>query len=605
MTYSPESFHPGVEDPLAEPALPSNEQLDSWRLTAEEEEAYHFVASGDFLEYDLEDAPDSSVINDARREFKELVGFNMPAEIAREHVSTSARTALMLNDHAAMMRASGEQTYEATADPLQIEPTITAEVTAPATDPEVATAPEVTTVPGTTEPTTPSEPEQPAADSNDSSSSNSAPEARPGRNRGPRILPVARKSGSRRGKKEEAKRAATQSPDAQTVDDPASQLPIPTQRKRPISDEEAKRDPLTAPVSLGAAAPETTTAPAPEAPAATPAVTPAPPEIIPPAASEPAKRPRRTSGLTSAFRAAYGLQGITVADALKEASIEEVKKTAEVPAFVAEKAKEAYRAGVAYVGEREGWGEFMDLPEAEQRDILNAPVEKRLQAKARLLGTRAVGFALMGAEWSLRQPGRVINALGDYFQDAEKGNDRQTTAALVSLGAVAVGVMSLALSHYGIEKPRIDASGLSTDGMPDIPSTSDATSAPEVPATPTAPRTTPELPTDTTQPNAPAAPEVTSPSPEAQPETTVGAYNSATGAGTVEGNALQNVRELGIDTSDLSSNQLESFTNQLRTETLQLNDWTEAQAVRLQQDQVMRLLHQEQIEAILESVRSK
>ncbi len=90
----------------------------------------------------------------------------------------------------------------------------------------------------------------------------------------------------------------------------------------------------------------------------------------------------------------------------------------------------------------------------------------------------------------------------------------------------------------------------------------------------------------------------------ANPQSTVlEAYNSQTGAGTVEGTALQQVEALNIDTSDLTALQLESFTNDLRTATLELNGWTEQEARSLQVRQMIDLLPREQIEELLKSVK--
>lgn len=88
-------------------------------------------------------------------------------------------------------------------------------------------------------------------------------------------------------------------------------------------------------------------------------------------------------------------------------------------------------------------------------------------------------------------------------------------------------------------------------------------------------------------------------------EVSLPAYNSQTGAGTVEGSALEQVRLLGIDTSDLTDLQNERFTNLLRTETLELNDLTEAQARRLQVGRMIDMLQQVEIERLLEISKSR
>lgn len=84
----------------------------------------------------------------------------------------------------------------------------------------------------------------------------------------------------------------------------------------------------------------------------------------------------------------------------------------------------------------------------------------------------------------------------------------------------------------------------------------------------------------------------------------LGEYNSHTGAGTVEGNALAQAEAQGVTADDLTPSQAEAFANEVRTQTLERTGWSETEARLRQADQIVHYLRLEELIRIKESVKS-
>jgi hypothetical protein len=181
--------------------------------------------------------------------------------------------------------------------------------------------------------------------------------------------------------------------------------------------------------------------------------------------------------------------------------------------------------------------------------------------------------------------GQPLSKAAEAFKNASPRQRKIVVAGFFAVSAFAtvMGVSSL-LDHAPEAAPLIPGSPGGSGGS----GGAIFTGTPTAPAIPDAPAFTPPVVE----------------APKLHPAAVLDVYSSRTGAGTVEVTAFQQAQQMGIDTSDLTPNQLEMFTNHLRVATLDLNGWTEQDARHLSFGQFFDMLQREQIEEILKSIKN-